>query len=120
MYSPCVYPLAVLEPSFFIFGPPTLRSLTPSTLSPSSRPLAHPSAHSYYLSYHSASQVLWGYAIGVAFGSKYYLLVEHAPRRYPQSLLGRLRAGLLASAPAAWFRLRDGWAVWGDAGTEAQ
>ena len=27
---------------------------------------------------------------------------------------------MLASAPAAWFRLRDGWAVWGDAGTEAQ
>ncbi|KAJ2983373.1 hypothetical protein NUW54_g10643 [Trametes sanguinea] len=44
----------------------------------------------YYLSYHSIPQVLWGFTIGVIFGSAYYMLVEYVPRRWPGSFLGKL------------------------------
>ncbi|PIL24726.1 hypothetical protein GSI_12612 [Ganoderma sinense ZZ0214-1] len=74
----------------------------------------------YYLSYHTASQVLWGFGIGVAFGAAYYLLMEFVSVRFPNSLPGRLRTAILTNPLCAWFRLRDGWAVWPDAGTEAQ
>ena len=74
----------------------------------------------YYLSYHTASQVLWGFGIGVAFGAAYYLLTEFVAVRFPSSLPGRLRTAILTNSLCAWFRLRDGWAVWPDAGTEAQ
>ncbi|KAI8985573.1 PAP2-domain-containing protein [Trametes punicea] len=74
----------------------------------------------YYLSYHNANQVLWGFFIGVAFGSTYYVLVEYTPSRWPDSLPGRLRTALLANPFSTWFRLRDGWSVWADSGTEAQ
>ncbi|TFK83869.1 PAP2-domain-containing protein [Polyporus arcularius HHB13444] len=74
----------------------------------------------YYLSYHTVPQVLWGFSIGVVFGSAYYTLVELIPTRWPNSPLGRFRTALLTNPVCAWFRLRDGWAVWADAGTEAQ
>ena len=74
----------------------------------------------YYLSYHTIPQVLWGFGIGVMFGSTYYTLVELIPTRRPNSLLGRLRTALLTNSVSTWFRLRDGWAVWPDAGTDAQ
>ncbi|KAI0738484.1 PAP2-domain-containing protein [Daedaleopsis nitida] len=74
----------------------------------------------YYLSYHSIPQVLWGFGIGVLFGSSYYVLTEYIPTRWQDSLLGRLRTALLKNSVSTWFRLRDGWAVWSDAGTEAQ
>ena len=74
----------------------------------------------YYLSYHSGAQVCWGFGIGVAFGTTYYILLELVPTRWPNAPLGRLRAALLTHPLCAWFRLRDGWAVWADAGTEAQ
>ena len=74
----------------------------------------------YYLSYHSATQVLWGFAIGVSFGSTYYLIVEFISTRWPHSLLGRFRTALLTNPLSTWFRLRDGWVVWSDAGTEVQ
>ncbi|EIW58559.1 PAP2-domain-containing protein [Trametes versicolor FP-101664 SS1] len=74
----------------------------------------------YYLSYHSIPQVLWGFGIGVAFGTTYYMLVEHIPTRRPNSLLGEFRTALLANPVSTWFRIRDGWLVWPDSGTEAQ
>ncbi|KAI0372626.1 PAP2-domain-containing protein [Pilatotrama ljubarskyi] len=74
----------------------------------------------YYLLYHSIPQVLWGFGIGVAFGTAYYMLVEYIPIRKPQSLMGRLRTTLLANPLSTWFRLRDGWSVWADSGMEAQ
>ena len=74
----------------------------------------------YYLSYHTPKQVLCGFSIGVAFGAVYYLLVEFVPTRFPTSPLGRLRTALLTNPLSTWFRLRDGWAVWSDAGIEAQ
>ena len=64
--------------------------------------------------------MLWGFGIGVLFGSTYYTLVELIPTRRPTSLLGRFRTALLTNPISSWFRLRDGWAVWADAGTEAQ
>ncbi|CDO69337.1 hypothetical protein BN946_scf184746.g18 [Trametes cinnabarina] len=74
----------------------------------------------YYLSYHTIAQVLWGFTIGVIFGTTYYVFVEYIPRRRPGSLLGRFRTALLINPVSTWFRLRDGWAVWADSGTEAQ
>ncbi|KAF8269769.1 hypothetical protein EI94DRAFT_1771085 [Lactarius quietus] len=64
----------------------------------------------YHLSYHSVSQILWG------------LLYPHGtnsgPR--PNSLLGKARAFLLMNPVSTWLRIRDGWAVWSDSGTENQ
>ncbi|OBZ73586.1 Dolichyldiphosphatase [Grifola frondosa] len=74
----------------------------------------------YYLSYHTIPQVLWGFSIGLVFGIAYYAMVEYIPTRHPNSLLGRARSAVLANPVATWFRLRDGWAVWADSGTEAQ
>ena len=50
----------------------------------------------------------------------YYFLVELVPVRRPQSLPGQARILLLINPISTWFRLRDGWAVWSDAGVEAQ
>ena len=58
--------------------------------------------------------------MGVVFGAAYYLLVEFVSVRFPSSLPGRVRTAILTNPICAWFRLRDGWAVWPDAGTEAQ
>lgn len=46
------------------------------------------------------------------------MLVELIPSRYPESLLGQLKECLLDSQLARFVRLRDGWAIWEDAGRE--
>ncbi|TCD69129.1 hypothetical protein EIP91_008605 [Steccherinum ochraceum] len=74
----------------------------------------------YYLTYHTHMQVFWGFSIGVLFGFVYYTLIELVPARYPDSFLGCARSGLLASPFLTFFRIRDGWAVWGDGGLDAQ
>ncbi|KAH9946491.1 PAP2-domain-containing protein [Amylocystis lapponica] len=74
----------------------------------------------FYLSYHTAPQVLWGLGIGVLFGATYYILVEVIPSRHPHSFPGRARTAILVNPLFTWFRIRDGWAVWGDSGTEVQ
>lgn len=74
----------------------------------------------FYLSYHTAPQVLWGLGIGIVFGATYYTSVEYIPANYPQSFLGRARAVVLANPVSTWFRIRDGWAVWEDGGMEEQ
>lgn len=74
----------------------------------------------YHLSYHSAHQVLWGVLIGAFFGTSYYAVIELIPCKYPASTLGQVRAAVLSNPISSWFRLRDGWAVWGDSGTEDQ
>lgn len=74
----------------------------------------------YYLSYHTAHQVMWGVVIGILFGSSYYVTIELIPARSPDSVLGRARAAVLSNPLCTWFRVRDGWAVWEDGGNEAQ
>ncbi|KAH8077899.1 PAP2-domain-containing protein [Cristinia sonorae] len=74
----------------------------------------------YYLTYHTSAQVVWGFTIGILFGFTYYAAVELIPARYPNSLLGRARRGVLSSSVFTWFRIRDGWAVWSDGGLDAQ
>ncbi|PCH36313.1 PAP2-domain-containing protein [Wolfiporia cocos MD-104 SS10] len=74
----------------------------------------------YYLGYHTAHQVIWGTVIGMLFGTFYYFTLEIIPDRYPQSGLGRFRTWVLSNPLSVWLRVRDGWAVWGDSGTEAQ
>jgi dolichyldiphosphatase len=76
--------------------------------------------HSYHLTYHSARQVIWGVGIGMIFGSAYYTLVELIPSRAPNSLLGRARSSVLSHPVSIWLRIRDGWSVYPDGGTEEQ
>ncbi|KAL0953879.1 hypothetical protein HGRIS_005053 [Hohenbuehelia grisea] len=73
-----------------------------------------------HLGYHSEHQVLWGAGIGVTFGLTLYLLAELIPVRHPQSPLGKFRAYLLTNPISTWIRLRDGWAIWPDAGQEEE
>jgi len=74
----------------------------------------------YHLSYHTAPQVLWGVGLGVAFALVWYSLLELLPLWYPRSVLGQMKTAVLANPLCAWFRLRDGWAIWEDGGNEAQ
>ena len=66
----------------------------------------------YYLTYHTPHQILWGFAIGVLLGLSLYILTELIPRRYPTSLLGRAKNGLLRGQVMTWLQIRDGWGVW--------
>lgn len=74
----------------------------------------------YALGYHSAPQVLWGIGIGISFGTGFYTLTELIPTRCPKSVLGRIRTWILMNGVSTWFRVRDGWLIWGDAGHEAE
>ncbi|GBE89565.1 Dolichyldiphosphatase [Sparassis crispa] len=74
----------------------------------------------FYLSYHTIPQVLWGLGLGALFGTCYYTLVELLPSRYPHSVLGKMKAAVIANPASTWFRMRDSWAVWADGGVEAQ
>jgi len=74
----------------------------------------------YHLSYHSVAQILWGVFIGISFGLSFYTITELIPTRRPNSLLGKARAFLLVNPVSTWLRIRDGWAVWPDSGTEEQ
>ncbi|KAI0923398.1 hypothetical protein AcW1_006375 [Taiwanofungus camphoratus] len=74
----------------------------------------------WYLSYHTASQVLWGLGIGALFGAYYYVLVELIPHTRPESFCGQARSAVLSSRICTWLRIRDGWAVWNDSGIEVQ
>ena len=76
------------------------------------------SMHRYYLTYHTAPQVVWGFSIGLLFGSVYYAVVELLPIHSPQSMAGRTRTWILTNPVSTWLRLRDGWAVYPDSGTE--
>ncbi|KAF9778314.1 PAP2 superfamily-domain-containing protein [Thelephora terrestris] len=74
----------------------------------------------YALGYHTAPQVLWGIGIGIAFGTVFYTLAELIPTRCPKSILGRIRTWILTNDVSTWFRIRDGWLVWDDAGHEVE
>ncbi|KAK7684389.1 hypothetical protein QCA50_012336 [Cerrena zonata] len=74
----------------------------------------------YYLTYHTAEQVLWGYTIGIVFGLLYYTAVELVPSRAPHGLLGSLKTRLLTSTIFTWFRIRDSWTIWSDGGLDPQ
>jgi hypothetical protein len=74
----------------------------------------------YALGYHSASQVLWGVGIGIIFGTVFYALTEFIPTRRPKSFLGTIRTWILTNEVSTWFRVRDGWLIWDDAGRETE
>ena len=74
----------------------------------------------YALGYHSASQVLWGAGIGITFGAMFYALAEWIPTNRPKSFLGTIRTWILTNEVSTWFRVRDGWLVWDDAGRETE
>jgi dolichyldiphosphatase len=70
----------------------------------------------YYLQYHTPRQILWGFFIGVLFGLCTYVTTELIPTRRPYSTLGKVRRWVLVNRLSVWLEIRDGWAVWGDAG----
>lgn len=74
----------------------------------------------YALGYHSASQVLWGVGIGIIFGAVFYTLAELVPTRQPNGFLGTIRTWILTNEVSTWFRVRDGWLIWDDAGRETE
>lgn len=48
-------------------------------------------ANRYYLHYHSTSQVLAGYTLGLGLGSLYFGLTEYVPLYHPRTILGQVR-----------------------------
>lgn len=74
----------------------------------------------FHLTYHTRSQVLWGFGVGCTFGALIYTTTELVPRWRPQSGLGRLRMAIVAHPISTWFRLKDGWSIWADGGQEEE
>jgi len=72
------------------------------------------------LGYHTVPQIGWGFVVGLAFGTFWYLFTEHLPHSNPQSLVAQLRRYFLRSSLAAWLRIVDKWAVWPDGGHDEQ
>ncbi|KAL0064405.1 hypothetical protein AAF712_008705 [Marasmius tenuissimus] len=69
----------------------------------------------YHLKYHSPHQIYWGLSIGIAY--------RIDPIRFPRtpSVLSLPSSQPLLNNPIAiWLQIRDGWAVWPDAGREAE
>lgn len=64
--------------------------------------------------------MLWGVGIGIIFATAFYTLAELVPTRRPKSLLGTIRMWILTNELSTWFRMRDGWLVWDDAGRETE
>ncbi|EDR10632.1 uncharacterized protein LACBIDRAFT_317313 [Laccaria bicolor S238N-H82] len=74
----------------------------------------------YYLGYHNARQIIWGLSIGSFLGLALYVVSELVPRCWPSSYLGRTKIWLLSNPVSTWLEIRDGWAVWPDAGRESE
>ncbi|KAJ8094599.1 hypothetical protein PM082_010605 [Marasmius tenuissimus] len=68
----------------------------------------------YHLKYHSPHQIFWGLSIGIAFASILYASLELLP------FSSSFKSALLNNPIAIWLQIRDGWAVWPDAGREAE
>ncbi|KAJ7576986.1 hypothetical protein C8J56DRAFT_972062 [Mycena floridula] len=74
----------------------------------------------YHLEYHTPHQILWGFGIGAVLGIALYTLAELIPQRRPNSILGQVKAFLLANPLSTWLQIRDGWAIWADGGRETE
>ncbi|KAH6904810.1 phosphatidic acid phosphatase type 2/haloperoxidase [Coprinopsis sp. MPI-PUGE-AT-0042] len=74
----------------------------------------------YYLGYHSPRQIAWGLAIGSLLAIVVYSLCELVPARYPNSMLGQFKTWILSNPVSTFLQLRDGWAIWADAGRESE
>lgn len=72
------------------------------------------------LLYHTPHQVKWGLGIGMALGVSHYVCTELLPARFPDSKFGRIRFAIVNHPISVWLQLRDGWAVWADAGREVE
>ncbi|KDQ61525.1 hypothetical protein JAAARDRAFT_30973 [Jaapia argillacea MUCL 33604] len=70
----------------------------------------------FELTYHSPAQIMWGAGLGVAFGTSFYTLTELIPARFPNSLIGRVRAAFLQHPVTTWIHIRDGWTIYPDGG----
>lgn len=64
--------------------------------------------------------MVWGAGIGTGLGVVHYILTELLPYRWPLSIFGQARAAILTNPVVQWVQIRDGWAVWADAGREVE
>jgi dolichyldiphosphatase len=70
----------------------------------------------YHLGYHTPHQIVWGFGIGVLFGTILYAAAELLPSAFPNSPLGQVKEFLLDNPVSRFVELRDGWAVYADGG----
>lgn len=72
----------------------------------------------FHLMYHTPHQILWGLGIGVLLGISLYMTAELIPFRRPKSIFAKARMFLVKNPVSTWLQIRDGWAIWADAGRE--
>lgn len=70
--------------------------------------------------YHSWQQIFVGFSVGIATGLAYYYIVEVLFSRPIFGIGVSLRRAMLDSPILIALRVRDSWAVWDDAGVEAE
>jgi hypothetical protein len=66
-----------------------------------------PFSPSWYLSYHTPSQITLGFFLGALIAIIYALLVEVLPRRQPERFFGRTRRWLVKDVLGRWWGLRE-------------
>lgn len=82
--------------------------------------LTHTYLHRYHLMYHSWQQIFVGFSVGILTGAAYYYVVEMLFDRPLLGMRHSFRETLLDNPIAIALRVRDSWAVWDDAGVEAE
>ncbi|KAF8645059.1 hypothetical protein AX16_008117 [Volvariella volvacea WC 439] len=74
----------------------------------------------YHLNYHTPFQIICGLLIGIFLGIFTYTFSFLLPAKYPSSPLGQVHRWLVRNPVSRWIGIRDGWSVWGDAGSEEE
>ena len=59
----------------------------------------------WYLSYHTASQIVLGFALGALFAVGWCVVFEILPNRLPDSLLGQARRWVVEDVLGGWWGL---------------
>ncbi|WWC60561.1 uncharacterized protein I303_103135 [Kwoniella dejecticola CBS 10117] len=72
----------------------------------------------WHLHYHTPTQIIAGYLVGLVAGSIYFYLTEYVPMRYPTSILGKLRRAIesiwTGLGGVGGFELGDAKGGWGE------
>lgn len=74
----------------------------------------------YHLSYHTPSQIIVGFSLGLACGAAWYFVAEVVIRTSRFGMQHSFRRIVLENPVIIALRIRDSWAVWDDGGVEAE